>query len=321
MSTAAIRWQAQEQNLAAVRQPLADEGLDQVRFIWQCVEDLPHEEVMGGWIERCRVMPIVKRYRWESYDALSEDQREPGMVRRDKEGRIAEAAYSILPGHIFKTVMDQFEPRGVVEFKAIRGISSPQAFARLNIDGLFFPQRKDRDAKIDEIPRAYTAIRNRIEEVRAELVAGQHDYSPQDRAILIEIADQMLHGVQVARSADVALLDESERELELGRNNPQYKQVYDARDLRALQRLERNRKDYAVEEMAKQQNSVTELLAKTLANQGAATENLADGLKDALQSFAREFATTFAATQKQSADGYAAKDEAPAAPKPQGGKR
>lgn len=302
--------------MEAVRQPSVDDGVDQVRFVWQCLEDLPHDEVMGGWIERCRVMPIVRRYRWDNIESLAPEQREPGMMRRDREGKWAEAAYAMQPGHIYRTVMDQFEGRGLVEFTSLRGIASPEAFQRLNIDGLFFPERKDRDTRVDDVPRSYAEIRERIEKVRAALVAGEYDYTPQERTALIDVADRMLHGVAVAQAADVALLDESERELELGRNNPAFKQVYDARDLRALQRLRRQRKDYAVEQMAQQQNSVTELLAATLAKQGAAQENLADGLKDALQSFAREFATAFAASQRQSAEGYAAKDEAPAtAPK------
>lgn len=327
MSTAAIRWATQEQAVLQVRQPNIEAGLDEVRFVWQCIEDLPHEEVMGSWIERCRVMPIVKRYRWDNIESLADNQIEPGMRRRDREGKWAEAAYSILPGYILRDVVEAFGSRGLVELTALRGLTDPQAFLRLNVDGLFFGERKDRDARIDDIPKTYAEISARIEEVRAALVRGEHDYSPEDRARLIQVADEMLRGVEIARAGDVALLDESERELELGRNNPQFKQVYDGRDLRALHRLQRSRKDYAITQMAEQQNSVTALLAEALKQRQPASDT--EGLKDALQSFAREFAAAFAATQKQSATGYEGAPEtavpappvAPAAPKPQSGRR
>lgn len=308
MSTAATKWQEVEQQAERQRMPSLIQDRTKVRFVWQCAEDVPHVEVLGGIIERCRVTPIVKKYVWDNIDSLAQEQRVPGMMRRDREGKFAEAAYEILPGYIFDSVMDQYGHQGVVELASLREVQTANDFQALNIDGFFFPQRKSHLAKIDDIPRTYSEMRAQIEEAKSRLQTGNLNYTLDQCPTLLNTADEMLDAVRKAEAFDVFLLDESERELELGRTNPTFKQLYDNRDIRALHRLQRQRKDYAINEMAKQHNSLVELMATTIAQQKDSSADMATiaatVAEKVAEKFAAEFAKMYTQNQVQSAQGY-----------------
>lgn len=296
--SAADRWAKQEAEAEMRRRP-EDTNVSMIRFVWQPVEDMPHAEVIGGKIERCKVMPIFKRLVWDNIDSLSPELIEPGYRRRRQgDQKDTEAAYAIQPGYICQSVLEEFGPRGVIELEALRGVERPEEFTSLRIDSLFFPDefmaRQDKDGK-DRGPLTYEEIRQRVIEVKAKLVAGEFGYSDEQRRKLALVADDFTKAVRVAEDSDNALLDESEREMELGKSDRRYKQVYDARDIRALRRLNRQHKDKAIHDMAKQHTSITDVVAKVLEKQTEVASSNKDLVKEIAQSFAGEFAKIFAA--------------------------
>src|SRR5262245_4919542 len=176
------------------------------RFIWHCREDVPHAEVLGGVIERCRVMPVIRFLKWDRMEDIPLEHREPGMMRRDHENKWAYAAYAILPGFICDAILDQYRDRGVVELTALRGMDAQQ-FKALGIDELFCPQRKSVDDGIDDTPKTYQEVRFEIES-RIHAVQINGGYTSQQLAIIRTCGQEMLRAVALAERYDTALVDE-----------------------------------------------------------------------------------------------------------------
>lgn len=292
MSNAAVRWVETELETKRVRMPDALADRQSTRFIWQAREDTPHAEVLGGMIERCRVMPVIKTLRWDRIADVPLEFREVGMLRKDHEGKTAYAAYGILPGFIFDAIMEQYRGHGVVELTALRGMDAAR-FAALKIDEVFFPEQKSVDDGVDQTPQTYGEMRRSIQLAIIE-VRNNRDYSAQQIAVLETCANEMLRAINVAERYDNALADESEGELELGRNNPQYKQKYDASDLAALRRVGRPRKDAFMKRLAEQQFDLQTTIKEAIVEKSQASnvQEIAQAVGIAVAS---EFTKLFAA--------------------------
>ena len=315
MSNAAVRWVEVEEANNRVRMPDSLADRQSTRFVWQAREDIPHAEVLGGVIERCRVMPIVRRLQWERIEDVPLEFREPGMLRKDHEGKIAYAAYPILPGYIFEAIFDQYRNWGVVELTALKGMAASE-FAALRIDDLFFPQSKNIDQAIDELPQSYKEMRRQIAACLQALQMDQDglpgqlaSYSPYQRQALIQTGQQMLRGINIAERYDNALVDESEGELELGKNNSRFKQKYDGADLAALNRLGRPRKDAFIKELADQQLDLHATVRDAIAGKSSQAVDVAEIAQAVGASVAAEFAKLFASQR-----GIQLPDASPAAP-------
>jgi hypothetical protein len=270
MSVGAVaQWLQQEEIENRGRVLREDPGQNDNRFIWQGAEDILHAEVHSQVIERCRTTPITKLLRWENYTALASEQRIPGLERKDRDGKIAEAMYATAPGPIFDGIIEQYEVLGVIELEALRGMGG-QHIQALSIDTTFFPERKDPNTKpkIDETPRTYREMKARIYEIVDKIEKGQHASPKNQWPIYLEVAKAMIRSLAISEHNDHQRIDLSESEIELGKINPQYKQRYDNPDYRALHRLERQRKDHVTTHLADQQK---DLIAAIATRHGDAT--------------------------------------------------
>jgi hypothetical protein len=182
-------------------------------------------------------MPI-----WEEASAVPEELRVKGRNPKPN-GEPSEYQYLVPPGHIFEAVMEQYQAWGLTELQVLRG-GEPGDVLELQIDDTYFPERKDRMSvgydglPIDEIPKAYSALIARINQVTDGLKNDAR------RNTLEKIARDMLRAIEVSKAFDVALVDFEENQKEF---------QYSAHGLRALTRLERKRKDHAINEMAVRQ--------------------------------------------------------------------
>jgi len=262
MATAVAQWLEQEAMEQQNRATQLDPGQNDNRFVWQGAEDIPHSEVHSGWIERCRITPITKLLRWENFVALAPEQRIPGLERKDRDGKIAEAMYATPPGPIFDSIIEQYETFGVLEVDALRGMGGKHIQA-LAIDSTFFPERKDCNArpKIDETPRTYREMKARIYDIVKLVESGTHTSPKNQWPIYLQVAKSMLQSLEISAHNDNQLVDMSETEMELGKVNGQYKQRYDNRDYRAMHRLERTRRDQVTNAMAEQQRDLIQAIA------------------------------------------------------------
>jgi hypothetical protein len=287
--TAIARWIQQEQESEAGR-VVADPQQHDNRFIFTCAEDIPHSEVFSQVIERNRVTPIAELHRWENYRSLAPEQRLPGKVRLDRDGFIAEGQYAIPPGPIFNTIMELYADQGVVELACLRGQTMPE-IRKLKINEFFFPEPKEPTKNLDNTPRTYREIRERMSQI-------QEGFKKPNAAKLLEstlpvfqqIVEDILRSVAISERFDQQLLDESEAHIELGKVNPQFKQRYDKRDYRALSRLERERKDQVVSGMARNQHDLIEAIAHRMGDQPLSV--------DLMKTFARELITELKRAEK-----------------------
>ena len=257
------------------------------RYVWYPGEDIPHSEatagfvallrdrakqlglslnVPAGFIERCRVAPILSAPVWERADSVPSEMRREGRGRGPT-GDYDEYRYLIPAGHIFASVMEQYQGWGVVELKALAGME-PGEYLELKIDETFFPELKSRDVidpetgtLLDHIPKQYSKIDAQILEVLDRLPADSR------RNTLVKVGEDMRRAIQIARAFDTALVDEEETRSPLR---------YSLQGLRALDRLERQRRDHALNEMAKNQEGVIKALPEVLqsiVNGGAQAQN------------------------------------------------
>lgn len=212
------------------------------RYVWYPGEDLPWPEIAGGFIKRCRVTPIVPFPIWERIADVPEDMRK--AVRRDWMDRShQEAQYEIRPQGIFEAVMGQYGVLGVRELTALTGMEE-QRVAALNIDTTFAPWPSS------DIPKPYSAIEDHIKQTLRSLNGNQ---------VLRAVGEEMLASIAAARAYDVMFVDEEESRKELKYSRP---------GLRALSRLERERRDQALNNMAASQNKVFAKIPDILAGQG-----------------------------------------------------
>lgn len=217
------------------------------RYVWYPGEDLPWPEIKGGWIKRCRVTPIVSFLTWERINDVPQDMRL--AVRRDWTDRThQEAQYEIRPQGIFDSVMNQYGALGVRELTSLKGMMEPQV-AALNIDLAFCPWNSD------EIPKPYRIIEGHIKQVLQSVNGNK---------VLRSVGEEMLASIEASKSYDEMLADEEEsRKNEKG----EYVLKYSRPGLRALSRLERRRRDAALNDMAAAQNKVFEKVPEILAAQ------------------------------------------------------
>lgn len=214
------------------------------RYVWYAGEDLPWPEIKGGRIKRCRVTPIVPFLIWERINDVPEDMRK--AVRKDWMDRShQEAQYEIRPQGIFDAVMGQYHLWGCRELTALRGMSERQV-AALNIDSTFAPWHSD------EIPKPYSQIEDHI-----RLTLGANYMTP----LLRSVGQEMLASITASRAYDQTFVDAEESQKELKYTNP---------GLRALSRLDRRRRDQALNEMAAAQNKVFDKVPEILAGQQGA---------------------------------------------------
>lgn len=220
------------------------------RYIWQCIEDIPwhSNEIAGGWIERARVTPVFAAPIWERIDDVPEELR---LDTRGEFGKITEAKYEVQPGGIYLGIMEMYEGWGVMELSALYDIQLSD-FLRLNVDGIFCPWLKDRELAVDEVPKPYSEIKAHIMRVAENLTSDSR------RDTLTKVAEDMLKSLERSASHDVAMVDALEAQKEFAYTKPV---------LRALDRLERRRRDHALNDMAKTQNAVFSEIPRILAGQ------------------------------------------------------
>lgn len=269
----------------------------ETRYVWYPGEDIPWhiDELPGGFVERCRVTPILPKPVWKAIVDVPETMRID--VRADPvSGKIDEARYEILPGPIFKSIMEKYESWGLVELRALKGFSLTQ-FMALQIDAIFAPWPKDRSSidpvtgkMLDRCPRAYSDLKTHITQVAEGIKAtGQVEISgvrftldPQKAQLYLAIANDMLLGIQRSEAFDVALVDSEETG-----DKPQYT----VHGLRCLDRLGRRRRDHALADMARTENKVYGMLPELLAQQQQANTEGVAALASAIgESIARSFA-------------------------------
>lgn len=267
------------------------------RYLWYPGEDIPWhiDELPGGFIERCRVTPILPKPVWKALEDVPETIRID--LRADPvSGKIEEARYEILPGPIFKSIMERYEIWGVTELRALKGFSLSQ-FMTLQIDAIFAPWAKDRSSidpvtgkMLDRCPRAYSDLKAHINQVtdgikasgQVEISGVRFNLDPQKVQLYLAIANDMLLSIQRSESFDVALVD-----LEETGDKPQYT----VHGLRCLDRLGRRRRDHALADMARTENKVYGMLPELLAQQQQANTEGVAALASAIgESIARSFA-------------------------------
>jgi hypothetical protein len=257
-------------------QPIAPQAiaLDHVnRYVWYPAEDIPYPEanagyvallrerarqlgmqdiaLAGGYVERNRVTPILPNPVWERYQDVPEDLRRATRGRMPN-GDPEEALYYVPPGHIFDGLMDGYRFYGVTEIEALRGMDI-EDFLALRIDEIFFPEEKDLtrlgpDQKpIDRTPRRYSEIRTQImQALKTQKDSAQYE-------LYKMIAADMIRAVEVSEAFDTSLVDEEES------RNPLR---YTNHGLRALYRLQRQRRDHAINDMAKRQDAAVDVIAQ-----------------------------------------------------------
>lgn len=197
------------------------------RYVWYPGEDLPWPEIKGGFIKRCRVTPITTFSIWERIMDVPEDLRKG--VRRDWQDRNhTEARYEIRPQGIFESVMAQYGEMGAVELAALRG-KSEQEVAALNLDIAFCPWDSH------EMPKPYRVIEEHIQGVLKTLKGkGLYD-------VIERVGEEMLASIEKSRKYDDIFVDRVEAQKE---------PVYSHPVFRALDRLERRRRDKALGDLA-----------------------------------------------------------------------
>lgn len=164
-------------------------------------------------------------------------------LRRDLMDREhQEAQYEIPPQGIFESIMGQYGVWGVKELSGLQGMA-PKEVAALNIDLTFCPWHWD------EIPKPYRIIEDQIKNTLRSLNGNQ---------LLHSVGEDMLQSLTAAKAYDEMLVDEEESRKELKYSRP---------GLRALSRLERQRRDTALNNMAASQNKVFEKIPDILAAQ------------------------------------------------------
>lgn len=263
---------AREMNRTGVN-PLAQAPVEKPlktlnRYVWTPAEDIPNEEmtlgyvttlrqmakrlgmnipISGNYVERCRVAPVLAAVKWDRWVEVPAELRTGGR-EPDGMGNYHEASYKIEPGDIFDEFMAQYRMWGCVELMALRGLPI-EDFIALQADETFFPEEKDRSKTaldgnpLDTVPRAYSTLRARIVTIAENL---PHDGRGQ---LLRAVAADMLTAISMAEAFDTQLVDTEETAVPL---------KYSKRGLRALDRLERQRRDHAMNEMAKLQRAAFE---------------------------------------------------------------
>lgn len=257
----------QEMARTTIAEATIAEDPNKKHYIWIASETLPNREIAGGFIQRGLVTPVLAYPVWErTSDVPSE------MVIRYRDGG-AEALYAIPPHPIFDTIMKQYGDWGVVELTALTDLQ-PDIVQKLNIDGTFFP---------NGVPTTYEAMRTAIRQ--AVLNTSGLSNAPVYRSIAMD----MERGIAISERFDNAWVDTMESAIELSKSDPHYAglSTYDAHSFRALERLQRERRDHALLQSAATQrqvvDSLPELIKGMSENRAADFQAFAAAIADALR--------------------------------------
>lgn len=209
------------------------------RYVWYAGEDVPWPEIKGGFIKRCRVTPIVSFLVWERINDVPEDMR-LAVRRYWMDPSHSEAQYEIRPQGIFESIMAQYGILGVRELTALKG-KPEQEVAALKLDQTFCPW--------DDIPKPYSVIEDHIRRTLNGVNGNQ---------LLRSVGEEMLGSIDASRDYDQQFVDFVESQKELRYSHPAF---------RALHRLDRRRRDHALNDMAAAQNKVFDKVPEILAAQ------------------------------------------------------
>jgi len=205
---------------------LEDESIN--RYVWYAGEDMPWPEIKGGFIRRCRVTPITPFRIWERIGDVPQDMRK--SLRRDMADREhQEAQYEIPAKGIFDSIMEQYGTLGVCELTALQGMK-PEDVRALGIDDIFCPWSED--CSIEDMPKPYQVIEDHIRR-QVEALNGNQTLS--------RIGKEMLASIKKSREYDEIFVDRVESQKDPIYSNPVF---------RALNRLNRRRRDRALNDMA-----------------------------------------------------------------------
>lgn len=217
-------------------------------YLWNPTEPIPYSDVPGGFILRGQVTPVLPCPRWDrAEDVPSGMQKNVRGRKLDEDGTSVpeEALYDIPAHHIFLDIQEKYASRGVRELAALAGYTVEQVLA-LDIDRKFFP---------NGTPVSYSEQRKVINDA-AQRLAGDPQFE-----VYRKIAQDMLRMIDVATVSDNALVDTME--VQIADVNSGIS-TYDDPSMRAMARLERTRKDEAVNTMAANQGQVFQMLPALL---------------------------------------------------------
>lgn len=254
---------------------VAPGGDDSVtHYVFYPGEDIPYAEVVTGYVKRGSVTPILAFPKWDRAQDVPDGMRKAtrGIQIVSGESEPIEAMYEIAPNNIFNHLLEKYGHWGVTELSALAGWRPDQVKA-LDIDNVFFP---------NGIPDTYREMKARIGQAASE-VPKDH---PQ-RDAYRKIAEDMLLAIARSESYDKAFVDEVEANIERSKSSDKWQSTYCKPSLRALARLERTRKDDAVNTVARRQNDAFDVipqLLESLANkQTPATSIPAEDLVSAVE--------------------------------------
>ena len=244
-------------------------------YLWCASETIPHREIVTGFIHRGRVAPVLPLPVWDAIEAVPTD------LRRQLRNKDTEALYFISPLPIYQTVMSDYGDWGVTDLTAIKNWEARDVW-NLHIEDVFFPN----------------GIADTYDEIVAQIQSAELPKQKID--VYRAIAVDMLRGIQVCRKYDTWLVDEAEASIEKSKSHAGYASTYTEPALRAMTRLNRERKDHAISQVATRQNALVEALPemiKGMAEKNGSTltpdhlmafaEKLTEGLKEAIISSAK----------------------------------
>lgn len=237
-------------------------------YLFYPAEPIPYTEVVTGYILRGQVTPVLAFPKWDRWEDVPDGMRKAtrGIQDSGMDKVPIEAMYEIAPHNIFDHIMEKYSAWGVTELVALQGMT-PQEVIRLNIDQIFFP---------NGIPATYTEIRARINAAAKEVSRDNPNWD-----IYKQVADDMITAVARCEQYDNAFVDEVESNIEKSKSDRAWQSTYCKPSLRAMARLERTRKDQAMNAMAQNQQAgfalIPDLLERIAAQskQGITAEDLA----------------------------------------------
>lgn len=251
-----------------IDEPVLSDNPHIKRYIWCASETIPHKEVAGGFINRCLVTPVLALPVWDKGEEVPDE-----MVVRYRNGG-SEALYLIPPTPIFRTIIKEYGHWGVVELTSLRDME-PERVADLDIDNFVFP---------DGIPGTYSEITACLNKALKAL--GHDETSKVYRGC---IAD-MQKSVNICQGFDVALVDEAEAAIERSKTDSKYAgmSTYDEFSMRALARLERERRDHALLHQADTQKEIVGALPDLIKGLAVGQANSTQALAEAIALAIRE---------------------------------
>lgn len=214
-------------------------NVEERHYIWTFADGIPHREVVGGMIRSGAITPILKLPVWEASEGVPEEMRV--SVRSNG----AEAKYYLPPEPIFRGIMAEYGAWGVTDLTTLVNWDAA-AVRGLRVEQVFFPQG---------VPATYDEIEAQLRNVTL----------PKENAeVYVSLRNDLLQAVQNARRADTKLVDYNEDCIEKGKTQPGYVGIYTEPSLRAMARLKRQRKDFAITQIADRQNAIVDALPEMI---------------------------------------------------------